>query len=279
MTDASDTSAVLTAASAILRSLVRVLLRHGVPYQAFADLAKRTYVDVARDEFGLPGRKPTISRVAVLTGLTRKDVQKLFDSPLELDGEGIERYGRAARVVAGWVRDTEFSDGSGEPRALALDGERGSFSALVKRYSGDMPPRAVLDELVRVGAAERDEKGAVHLIARAFIPRASNADKLVILGADVADLIATIDHNLQHSDAPRFQRKVMYDNVSTQSAAKFRELSAARAQALIEYLDSWLSQHDRDVNPMADGSGRVRAGLGVFYFEQDLGSTEQGNKK
>ena len=62
----------------------------------------------------------------------------------------------------------------------------------------------------------------------------------------------------------------MYDNLSREAAAKFRELSAARAQGLMEYLDSWLSQHDRDVNPAAEGNGRVRAGLGVFYFEENL---------
>ena len=56
----------------------------------------------------------------------------------------------------------------------------------------------------------------------------------------------------------------------SEGVAKFRELSAARAQGLMEYLDSWLSQHDRDVNPTVDGTGRMRAGLGIFYFEENL---------
>jgi hypothetical protein len=262
--------ALMSAVFRILKTLIRLLLRHGVPFQAFSDMAKRAYVEVARDDFGIPDRKPTTSRIAVLTGLTRKEIQKLLESALQPDSETAERYNRAARVVSGWIRDRDFSGVDAQPSSLDLDGAKGTFADLVRRYSGDMPPRAVLDELLRVGAVEKLGDGRVKLVARAYIPRSSDSDMLAILGSDVADLIGSIDHNLQHTDDPRFQRKVMYDNLSREGVAKFRDLSAARAQGLIEYLDSWLSQHDRDVNPTVDGTGRMRAGLGIFYFEENL---------
>jgi hypothetical protein len=274
MNDGSESQtinrALMSAVFRILKTLIRLLLRHGVPFQAFSDMAKRAYVEVARDDFGIPGRKPTTSRIAVLTGLTRKEIQKLLESALQPDSETAERYNRAARVVSGWIRDRDFSGVDAQPSSLDLDGANGTFADLVRRYSGDMPPRAVLDELLRVGAVEKLGDGRVKLVARAYIPRSSDSDMLAILGSDVADLIGSIDHNLQHTDDPRFQRKVMYDNLSREGVAKFRDLSAARAQGLIEYLDSWLSQHDRDVNPTVDGTGRMRAGLGIFYFEENL---------
>lgn len=262
--------ALAGAVAKVMRALARVLLRHGVSYRAFADMAKRAYVDAAREDFGIPGRKPSISRAAVLTGLTRKEIQKLFESAAVPDDEAAERYNRAARVVSGWVRDADFGDKDGQPMALPLDGSAASFSALVRRHSGDMPVRAVLDELLRVGTVEKLEDGRIRLLARAYIPRTSDADLLAILGTDTADLIDTIDHNLHRGNQPRFQRKLMYDNLPREAVGKFRELSAARAQGLMEYLDSWLSQHDRDVNPASEGTGRMRAGLGVFYFEEDL---------
>ena len=52
-------------------------------------------------------------------------------------------------------------------------------------------------------------------------------------------------------------------------------MSAARAQALMEYLDSWLSQHDRDENPESKGEGRMRAGIGIYYFEDNTDSGEE----
>ena len=44
----------------------------------------------------------------------------------------------------------EFADKRGQPANLPFEGEKGSFSELVRRYSGDVPARAVLDELRRV---------------------------------------------------------------------------------------------------------------------------------
>ncbi len=273
--------ALMAAVARILRALARVLLRHGVPFQAFADLAKQAYVQSAREEFTIPGRKQTISRLAVLTGLTRKEIQKLAETGQASDQEALERYNRAARVVSGWVRDEAFRGKDGKPRPLPPEGEEISFAELVRRYSGDMPPRAVLDELLRVGTVARTADGNVALIEHAYIPRKSDSDKLAILGADVYDLIDTIDHNLIDKDHPRFQRKLMYDNLPIEAVEKFRELSALRAQELMEELDNWLSRHDRDVNPASTGTGRARAGLGIFYFEANLdsGITDSGNEE
>lgn len=256
----------------LMRPLVRVLLRNGVSFHGFADLAKRVYVEVAsQEDLTIPGRKPTVSRVAVLTGLTRKEVQRISALPGTPDPEAGERYNRAARVVSGWVRDPDFTDPDGEPLALTPDEGARSFAELVRRYSGDVPPRAVLDELLRVGTVERGEDGRIRLFARSYIPRTSDADKFAILGTDVSDLIATIDHNMRQGAAdPRFQRKVMYDNLPAEVIPKFRKLGAARAQALLEQLDKWLSQHDRDVQKTVEGSGRMRAGIGIYYFEEDM---------
>ena len=274
-------NALMAAVARILRALARVLLRHGVPFQAFADLAKQAYVQSAREEFAIPGRKQTISRLAVLTGLTRKEIQRLAETTQASDQEALDRYNRAARVVSGWVRDTAFRGEDGQPRTLPVEGEDICFTELVRRYSGDMPPRAVLDELLRVGTVTRTADGNVRLIEHAYIPRKSDSDKLAILGADVYDLIDTIDHNLIDKDHPRFQRKLMYDNLPIEAVEKFRVFSAARAQALMEELDNWLSRHDRDVNPASEGTGRARAGMGIFYFEENLdsGITDPGNEE
>jgi hypothetical protein len=255
----------------ILHALARLLLRHGMPLPMFVELAKRAYVNIALREFVIPGRRPSMSRAALLTGLTRKEVQRLADAPEELAGGGYPTHNRAARVVAGWVRDGDFHAPDGEPRELEMDAGAASFTGLVRRYGGDVPPRAVLDELMRVGAVVRTAGNRLRLNARVYIPRASEIGKLMILGADVSYLINTIDHNLQEdARAPRFQRKVMYDNVPIEAMDEFRRLTERHAQEVIELLDAWLARHDRDVNPAVRGSGRVRAGVGIFAFEETL---------
>jgi hypothetical protein len=261
--------ALTAAVSRILRPLIRILLRHGVSYNTFADIAKSLYVDVAMEEFGIEGRKPSVSRTSIITGLTRKEVMRVRQNPKPEDSATTEQYNRAARVISAWLRDSQFVTPDGQPAVLTLDGNEPTFAALVKRHSGDMPTRAVLDELLRVGAVVREDDGRIRLVSHAYIPHSSEADKLHILGTDVGYLVSTIDHNLQHGrETPRFQRKVSYDNLPDDILPEFRVLSAAQAQALLEHLDRWLSQHDRDNNPAVPGTGRNRAGVGIYYFEE-----------
>ncbi len=253
----------------LFRPLVRVLLRNGVSYRTFADFAKWVYVDVATKEFGIEGRKQSTSRVSVITGLSRKEVKRMRELPRPDDTASVERYNRAARVIAAWRRESNFQDAEGNAAPLLLEGTGVTFSELVKRFSGDVPVRAILDELIRIGAVERLEDGRVGLLVRAYVPESSEADKLHILGTDVGYLISTIDHNLQADPmGPLFQRKVAYDNLPDEALPEFRELSAKRAQALLEILDRWLAQRDRDVTPTVRGTGRNRAGLGIYYFEE-----------
>ena len=253
----------------MLRPLVRVLLRNGVSYKGFADLAKWVYVDVASKEFGVPGRKQSDSRISVVTGLTRKEVSRVkgIDTPDDSDAE--RQYNRAARVIGGWLRDSRFSTQDGLPKLLAFDGAE-SFSELVKSYSGDMTARSILDELVRVGAVERTQEGNIRLLVSAYVPVGNDAGKLHILGTDVALLIGTIDYNMQETqDQPRFQRKVAYDNLPAEALPKLRELSHEHGQALLQEIDRYLSQQDRDINPNVQGTGRKHAGIGIYYFEED----------
>jgi len=255
----------------LLRPLVRLLLRNGVPYKSFADMAKWVYVDLASAEFGIEGRKQSDSRVSVITGLSRKEVRRVGLLPNPVNDESVARFNRAARVISGWVRDKEFHDSSNRPASLPVEGESRSFSALVQRYSGDVPARAILDELERVGSIQKLRNGNYRLRVRAYVPPTGEDEKLAILGTDVADLIATIAHNVYADGSElRYQRKVVYDNVPVQAMPRLRAMSARRGQKLLEQIDSWLSQQDRDMNPEVEGSGRMRAGVGVFYFEEPI---------
>ncbi len=261
--------ALSAAVVTLLRPLVRLLLRNGVPYATFADLAKRVYVDVATEEFGIPGRKQSKSRVSIITGLSRKEVLRVKRLPAPDDLGALQRYNRAARVISGWVRDRLFTDKTGNPIDLPFDGENVSFTRLVRSYSGDAPARAVLDELLRVGAVERRPEGKIRLLERSYVPKKGEVEKIGILGTDVSDLISTIDHNILHADAPFFQRKACYDNLPSEALPNLKKITEKRAQALLESMDRQMSKKDRDLNPQEGGTGRKRAGIGIYYFEDD----------
>jgi len=253
----------------LLRPLVRLLLRHSVPFSVFEELAKRVYVDAAMQDFAMPGKKPTTSRASVLTGLTRKEVQRLLKAPERSLRDASQGYNRAARVLTAWVRDADFVDTRGRPKALEFQGVDG-FAELVRRHSGDMPARAVLDELRRVGAVLERDDGTLLPATRAYVPVGGDVEKFGILGDDVASLIDTIDHNLQHGALdPRFQRKVLYQSIDVEALPAFRKLSAEHAQSLLEKLDRWLAQRDEAPSD-ARKTARARVGMGIYYIEERL---------
>ena len=266
----NETSINLTKAIArILRPLVRILLRHGVAFNALSDLIKNLYLEIAEREFALPGKKQSISRISTLTGLTRKEVTKAKTSE-ELDlNSRTQQYNRAARVISGWVRDPDFQNKNQEPAELVLEEGERSFQSLVRRFSGDIPPRAIADELIRVGAIEQTPNGNVKLVQRAYIPEKDIDEKLNILGTDVSDLLETIYHNIHIDTAPPFfQRKVSYDAIPKKLLVGLREELNKNAQGYLEKLDKIMSKKDSDMNPRLSRKGNCRAGVGIYYFEE-----------
>ena len=256
----------------LLRPLIRLVLKRGMAFGQFAELLKRAYVEAAEEDFAVPGRKLTISRVAVLTGLTRKEASRLMqEEPAVSESQARRSVNRAARVVSAWAVDPTFQDAQGAPVELPFDGAEGpTFARLVALHGADVPPRAVLDELMRVGAVVRQEDGRIHLVERAYIPAADEAAKLDILGTDVADLIASIEHNLDADAGVRFfQRKVAYDNLPADYLPALRELLSQRGQALLETLNDDMARHDRDLGAVASDAPRRRAMVGIYYFEDE----------
>jgi hypothetical protein len=259
---------IKTAIHRILRPLVGFLLRNGVDCPGFEEEVRRVYVEVALKKFTLKDRKPSISRAATLTGLSRKEVARLLHSIREVEDTPLLPHNRASAVVAGWVRDPDFQDGRAQPRPLSRDDKAGGFPALVKRYSGDMPARAVFDELHRVGAIEVLDDGRAVLTRRAYVPSRDDTAKIEIFGTDVSCLMETISHNLDCAgENARYQRKVLYDNLSADDVAAFRRFAAERSQSLLEEFDRYLAEIDQGAEPLPV-TERFRAGVGIFYIEK-----------
>ena len=270
-----ETTVIQSALRKLLSPLIRLLIRLGMSCDEFTEIARRSYVEVATRDFQLDGRKQTISRVSMLTGIQRKEVsrlQKLIDSgETSLDSA----YNRGARITSGWRRDPEFSS-RGRARSLPLDGEN-SFAELVRKYSGDLPYRAVLDELLRAGVVDKGRGNTIRLSNEAgYIPSASETDQLNILGNASADLLETMTHNI-HPDTTekRLQLTVDYDNLPLEAVEKFKVMAQRDGFALLKQFDEWLSARDRDTNlsviPVND---RHRAGVGIYFFQEPVLQTE-----
>ena len=247
----------------ILMTLVRTLLRNGMSYGEFDQVARKCYVDVAYRDFAPAGKKQTVSNVAILSGLDRKEVKKLAELDVKQPATEKRQYNRVVRVLGGWINDPRYLRSDGVPRDLEYDG-LDSFSDLVKRYSGDMPVAAMQKVLLASANIKFSEDGRVRLMSHAYLPSNDPVEKLAILGNDTSQLVDTIDHNLTAvEDALRFQRKASNARVALDSIPEIKQFLKRKGQAFLEEIDLYLSQHETDDDSTAELS------VSVFYHESD----------
>lgn len=262
-------NALFAAIIKMMMPLVRIMLRNGVSYEVFAELAKRTFVKVSELEFKLPGKQQTTTYISTLTGLSRKEVLRIRRLPEISSAPAVERHNRAARVIGAWTKEPDFLDKHGEPISLSFGEGAINFKALVKKSSGDIPARTILDELERIGTVQVREDGRIDLVQRAYIPQGDNIGQLNGLGNDVSELITTIDHNTTCKPEEAYiQRKVCYDNIPDDVFEELQEILKKKAQSALEDMASEMEKRDRDGNENLKGKGKNRAGIGIYYFKE-----------
>lgn len=263
-------NAVSRALERVLYPLVKLLLRFGFPFAAFADVARKVYVDVAVEQFQLPGRKQSDSRIAVLTGLTRKEVKRLRAAHARLDQDLIARHNRIHRVINGWANDPHFVAADGQPKELPLEGGTPSFQELARRYSGDIPARAVLDELKRINVVSVTGNETVRLQrAQIHAMDAQRAELLSRLGDHAGELIRAIEQGFERDEGtPAPTRMVIVDTTERAEIEDLRAFAQGRSQALLDELEAWRGGRAREGGERPAGTYRV--GLGIFLVDRPL---------
>ena len=253
----------------ILTPLVRILLRYNITYDEFSHWVRRVYIDVAEKELVRDGYKQTDSRLAVLTGIHRKRVKVLRAEPLIEPDDDFTRN-RMAHIIYQWQHDKQFIDHAGKPKQLTWKEKNTEFVQLVERHGGGTPVRAALAELIRTGIIAKTEDGFVELKSTGYLPLDSEIAMLDISAKSVTELLETIDYNLQTKEKDRFQKYVEFDNLPLECLADFQRFSDEKSMALLKEFNAKLRQQDRNENPSVKGTGRYKAGIGIYYFEKKL---------
>ena len=247
-----------------------MLLRSGISWKDFAELSKGVFVEVAREDYGLRGRPTNSSRVALLTGLSRREVARVRDL---LESEQLDEtdapQGRLSQVLSGWHQDPDFLDAAGEPRVLPINGEGPSVTQLLDRYGGDLPPGAILKELKNVGLVEEVGDDELRVCSRTYLRGPVDPDLIRQAGVALHDHGETVAHNVAGArNAPaRFDRMVSNANIPGSARHAFQRLVTERGQEFLELLDDWLSKHELPKDKGGSDT-RHRLGVGMFFFEE-----------
>lgn len=253
----------------LLRPIARIMLRAGVNWRGFADIGKATYVEVATEDFGIRGRPTNISRVGILTGMTRREVSRLRTLLQDENAEIFNRMNYATRVLAGWYQDGAFLDADGRPAPLPPTGQDRSFAELCSKYSGDIAATTMLKELKHVGAVVEGTDGNLMAIKRTYMPVLMDPEQMLRSGSVIEDIGYTVAYNLhrQSDDPSRFERRATNSNIPLAAVAAFREFIEKEGQEFLERVDAWLTANE---DSAAESSARVRLGMGAFWIEEEI---------
>lgn len=259
---------VLAACRHLLAPIVRLLLRSGVTWAEFAELSKQSFVEVARRDYGIQGRPTNSSRVAMITGLSRREVTRVRDVLIGQATPAERPASRVAQVLSGWHVDPEFLDSAGQPAVLTAEGPGQSVEALLKRYAGDLPHGAFVKELVELGLVEKVD-GGFRVLARDYLRSAADPDIVRQLGVALHDHAATLVHNVntERNEPARFEGMATTTRLAPRYARAFAEYAAERGQAFLEEIDAWLVRHEVKDQDESQEPGGVRMGLGVYLIK------------
>ena len=266
--------ATLTALRLALRPLFRILLRSGVTWQEASEVCKATLVEVATSDFGLHGRPTNMSRVAIMTGLGRREVRRLRDLLAAEPLIDAERMTGATRILTGWYLDEDFTDDRGQPLDLAFasqsDAAAGpTFSALCKRYGGDLAPITLRRELARVGAIADFPGGHIRVLKRYYMPLQMDPDAVVRGGSMLEDLGTTVSFNLgkPEDEVSRFAGRATNTRIRTADIRRFRAFLEQEGQAFLEHIDEWLTRHEAPIGDDGKKTQSARVGAGVYGIQ------------
>jgi len=262
---------VITALRKVLRPLVKFMIANQITYTYLSNMLKAIYVDVAEKDFPVAGKKQTDSRINLLTGVHRKDVKRLRAEPEDLESRPAN-ISIGSQLVARWVGDKSLLNPDNSPRKLPLQDDdefsNKSFEGLVSNIAkGDIRPRVVLDELMRLDMVELDPEHNVILKTKAFTPNRGQQEKLFFFGKNIQDHLCAGVHNLSGEQPPFFDRSVYYDELSADSVAQLSELADKLGMdALIQMNEKALALQTADQD-LADASYRMN--FGIFNYNEN----------
>ncbi|WP_326539533.1 DUF6502 family protein [Pseudorhodoferax sp.] len=251
----------------LFKPAARLLLQNGVSYGAFAAALKRVFLEAAQDELKARGMTRTDSAITLLSGVHRRDVRTLLRSAPEVSAgaQANSPTSKANEVALHWLSQRPWLDSRSQPRVLTRGTHADSFDALVAAVSSDVRPRAVLDELKRLGVVEESDN-EVRLLARNFVPHQGFEEMSVLFADNVCDHLATASRNLQ-GETNLLEQAVHVDEITRASADELHRAALdIWAQAFRDYFNRADQRFKHDAANATAEQRDHRARFGVYFF-------------
>ncbi|MBP0494014.1 DUF6502 family protein [Pararoseomonas indoligenes] len=253
----------------LLRPLVRLLIRAGFTFPVLAELLRGLYVEVAAS-MAEDARGRTDSRLSLLTGVHRKELRRLRETPREVE-EVPAVVTLGSQVIARWLGLPGYADAEGRPLPLPRSAPAGepSFDALVASVTTDVRPRAVLDGWLEGGVVTAGPDERLRLNVAAYLPSEDLEGRLFYFARNLHDHIAAAGANISAGGMPPFfDRSLHYDRLPPEAAARLEAAGRDGAQRLLLEMNR-LALSLLEAGEAGPGEPTRRVNLGIYLYAED----------
>ena len=261
-----ETTRALNLIRHLIRPAIRFCIRHGITAQEAMEALKREFISVATTEILHRGEKPSVSRLSTISGLNRREVDRLTNVSGDLDTS----KNLIHRVVSAWQENPEFITSTKKPRVLSHGTKDSEFTRLVATVSKDLNAAAVLAELLRIRIARETSYGLV-LVDHNYIPRGDPNALFTVLARDMEDLCESVEENTMHGkDLPNLHLRTEYDRIRPEGIEALKGWMLREGHDLHLRARAEMAKYDQDVNPDPGFKGQgARVSLTAFSLVVD----------
>lgn len=260
---------LLFALRRVLRPIVRILIRAGIRFEEFAELARGVYVESAiRD--GLDHTSGlTRNRISVVTGIARHQVDYFIENDAALPSASPTLAGVLVEVLQKWHTDPHYVGPYGIPLELEFDipGGGRTFRSLVAMVNSSVSAGVVLEELLRIGSVTYSGEKYFRAVSRYFMmPEPMSPQQMEYFGNTMTRLAKTLEFNMNPRNVEkRLERFVVADRgLPPEVFPKFEAYARERTSEFLLDLDNWLTPYSRSSDP--EVGPRIPTGLNVFLY-------------
>ncbi len=260
---------LLFALRRVLRPIIRILIRAGIRFDEFAELARGVYVESAlRDGIDHPSGL-TRTRISVVTGIPRHQVDYFIENGAALPSASPTLAGVLVEVLQKWHTDPSYVGPYGIPLELEFEtpGSGRCFRGLVSMVSPNVSAGIVLEELLRVGSVTYSGEKHFRAVSRYFMmPEPMSPQQMEYFGNTMTRLAKTLEFNMNpKNDDKRLERFVVADRgLPLDVFPKFEEYARERTSEFLLDLDNWLTPYSASSGP--EVGPRIATGLNVFLY-------------
>jgi hypothetical protein len=276
-----DVAILTRAVEKVFRKLVRLLLGR-MSLKKLQEILQSIFVEESEAKLRRenPGRSVSLSKLAILTGIDTRTINKIkaddtYLKPFYSEERFLRQITPECSLLDVWESSSKYTDAAtGKPRSLKIKDAEDSFEALV--YDA-VSTRGVTAKsfLQRLKANKTvivdEEKKEVRMIDDAYTPF-DNKDQIATVSvglAAVCNLVETIIHNV---DAPSREEATFY-----QRGCWTHRLRLTDKEELRTIVTRFLKKQDQNareiLRPFEQSSfehDQLTAGMSFFYFEDEI---------